>query len=237
MLYRWSAKENITEKVFDVHKFSAYRFLLRNGKISFPSRDGFERLVISLEGDLEVYLPDNELEIVLNSKDLCYMPPHENRFEARGQNCFAVMFQGMSRSNAGALIKRFNEVEVELRGTAGCRRRVYTCIGEKDLCWMLAGFTEGFKGEWTSYPSHKHDDKLEAYVYYGPMGSVGLQLIEDKERIEAYVVRPRDIVFIGSGYHPNVPAPDCEMRYLWVLYPLNERNMLVDLKPENSAFL
>lgn len=237
MLYRWSARENFVDKVFDVYKFSAYRFLIKEGKISFDRQENFERLIVNLEGTLVLHLFEDRREFVLNPKDVCYMPPHENSFEARGEDCFAVVFQGISKSKSGMQIKRFNELEAELRGTAGCRRQVHTCIGEKDVGWMLAGFTEGFKGEWTSYPSHKHDDKLEAYVYYGPSECVGLQLIEDDEKVEAYIVRSKDVVFIERGYHPNVPAPGCEMKYLWVLYPLGERNMKVELKPKYSTLL
>lgn len=237
MIFRWSARENFLDELFDVGRFSACRFFLKKWKMSFPPREGFERLVISLEGALTLYMPDRGQELVLNPKDVCYMPPHFNGFEARSEECFAVMFQGMSKSKADVLVKRFNEVKAELRGTVGCRRRVYTCIGEKDVGWMLVGFTEGFRSEWTSYPSHKHDDKLEAYVYYGSNESVGLQLIEDEDKVEAHIVRPRDVVFIEHGYHPNVPAPENEMKYLWVLYPLVERNMKFEFKPKNSIIL
>ncbi|MEM2824358.1 MAG: 5-deoxy-glucuronate isomerase, partial [Thermofilaceae archaeon] len=102
---------------------------------------------------------------------------------------------------------------------------------------LLAGFTEGFPGEWTSFPPHKHDDKVEVYVYYGLGDGFGVQIVEDEGGADSYIVRDGDAVVILRGYHPNVASPGSRICYVWVLcQTLGEKNMRVEVKPGFERF-
>ena len=97
----------------------------------------------------------------------------------------------------------------------------------------MAGYTEGWLGEWTSYPPHKHDDKTEIFVYYGLDKGFGLQMIEDETGYEVYKVKNWDAVVFKRGYHPNVPSPGSKICYLWILCQVTgKRSLRVSIHPD-----
>ena len=143
-----------------------------------------------------------------------------------------------SRLGRAWLVRRAPEAPSRLVGGAGYRRRVHTLLGVDDPSTsLMAGFTEGFPGEWTSFPPHKHDDKVEVYVYYGMGGGFGVQVVEDEGGADAYVVRDGDAVVILRGYHPNVASPGCGIGYVWILCQVaGGKSMGVEVKPGFERF-
>lgn len=139
-----------------------------------------------------------------------------------------VILQTPVQRDSYPLVVHPKQVEGEIRGRHGYRRRVYNIFGEKSpAIRLLVGETINFKGEWSSFPPHKHDEKLrnenpfeEIYLFkINPEDGFGLQRIytEDGSLDECVVVKSNDIVLIPRGYHPVCVIPGYELYYLWVL--------------------
>ncbi|MEM3964702.1 MAG: 5-deoxy-glucuronate isomerase, partial [Thermofilaceae archaeon] len=143
----------------------------------------------------------------LGPRDILYTSgPFELRLE--GRESLLVAAEAPSGLKELLLVKRASDAQPTLVGGEGYRRFVYALLGVNDPgTSLLAGFTEGFPGEWTSFPPHKHDDKVEVYVYYGLGDGFGVQIVEDEGGADSYIVRDGDAVVILSGYHPNVASP------------------------------
>ncbi|MEM1567836.1 MAG: 5-deoxy-glucuronate isomerase [Thermofilaceae archaeon] len=173
----------------------------------------------------------------LGARDLLYVAgPTE--VQLAGQGCLLVAAEAPSRLSGLWMVKRAGDAQPILVGGEGYRRFVYTLLGVNDPgTSLLAGFTEGFPGEWTSFPPHKHDDKVEVYVYYGLGDGFGVQIVEDEGGADSYIVRDGDAVVILRGYHPNVASPGSRICYVWVLcQTLGEKNMRVEVKPGFERF-
>ncbi|MGV9714325.1 5-deoxy-glucuronate isomerase [Gordonia sp. NPDC003424] len=127
------------------------------------------------------------------------------------------------------------DVPVELRGAGNCSRQVHNFgtagVFEADSIIACEVITPG--GNWSSYPSHKHDEnsdvesQLEEIYYFeidsGADGSPGFgyhRVYGTPERpIEVLEeVRDGDVVLVPHGYHgPSIAAPGYHMYYLNVM--------------------
>ena len=80
---------------------------------------------------------------------------------------------------------------------------------------LIVGETYNPRGNWSSWPPHKHDTHEEIYHYkFSNQNGFGLQMVDD----DITKVIEDDQVVIGEGYHPVVCCPYSEMYYLWVLF-------------------
>ena len=86
----------------------------------------------------------------------------------------------------------------------------------------------GLPGQWSSYPSHKHDrddppeevNMEEVYHFkVNPPQGFGIQVMynDDFSLNESYIVRNGDTIAIEQGYHPVAAAPGYQIYYLWVM--------------------
>lgn len=96
---------------------------------------------------------------------------------------------------------------------------------------LIIGETLAPSGNWTSYPSHKHDERNppfekpseEVYSFYfdKPGGFAMIRIYTPKEARdpldEAYVMNDGGVVAIGRGYHPIAVAPGYRCCYLFCL--------------------
>jgi len=196
---------------------------------------GREAVVACLKGSCSVGCELGSAELA--AKDVAYASGPAT-LELRGRGSLVVVGEAPSRSEGVWLVRRFSELKPLLVGSEGYRRHVYTALGVGDPSTsLLAGFTEGFPGEWTSFPPHKHDDKVEVYVYYGLGGGFGVQVVEDEDGADAYVVGDYDAVLILRGYHPNTAAPGYRICYLWILCQVRgEKSMRATVKPGFERF-
>jgi 5-deoxy-glucuronate isomerase len=126
-------------------------------------------------------------------------------------------------------------VAVEQRGAGNCSRQVHNFATadefEADSIIACEVITPG--GNWSSYPSHKHDESTETEteleeIYYfeiapGPTGERGFGY----QRIHGTPARPielltevhsGDAVLVPHGFHgPSIAAPGHDMYYLNVM--------------------
>lgn len=100
-------------------------------------------------------------------------------------------------------------------------------------------------GNWSGYPSHRHDvnnppaelDMEETYFYlFDPVQGFGFQSIytPDGTLNEAYRVQDHDTVAIAEGYHPLVGAPGYQMYYLWTMAGSQGRGLISSMDPAHA---
>jgi 5-deoxy-glucuronate isomerase len=220
--------ENAPFEMFNLNGFSLQ--CLKTSKrfeYAFPSAPGKERLVFSLKGSISVN------GTPLSEKDMMYLPIGETaRIKTDGE---AVVFVTETNGSQkySSYVKKYADAKKMKIGQPTFRRTVVTSIGESDPAnRFIAGYVEDSIGEWSSYPPHKHDDKPEAYIYYGINPGFGVQLILDGNDERAYVVHDYDAVLIPRGYHPHVNTSLRGGSYAWVISaPTDSRNLGVEIHP------
>ena len=108
-------------------------------------------------------------------------------------------------------------------------------------------------GNWSGYPSHRHDvnnppnelDMEETYFYlFDPPQGFGFQSVYTPEGVvagkfgerlnEAYRVTNYDTVAIAEGYHPLVGAPGYSMYYLWTMAGSQDRGLISSMDPAHA---
>ena len=100
-------------------------------------------------------------------------------------------------------------------------------------------------GNWSGYPSHRHDvnnppselDMEETYFYlFNPPQGFGFQSVykPDGSLNEAYRVQNYDTVAIAEGYHPLVGAPGYQMYYLWTMAGSQGRGLVSSMDPAHA---
>lgn len=123
------------------------------------------------------------------------------------------------------------EVITEHRGQLNWQRDVNDIITSKyegKVDKIVLGETYGCSGQWSSYPSHKHDTDRMPYevnmeeIYHfkvNPSQGFGIQVMynDDFSLNESYMVRNDDTIAIKEGYHPVAAAPGYSIYYLWVM--------------------
>jgi 5-deoxy-glucuronate isomerase len=128
-------------------------------------------------------------------------------------------------------VVRSSEITTEHRGKLNWQRDVndiITSAYEGKVDKIVLGETYGCAGQWSSYPSHKHDTDNMPYevnmeeIYHfkvNPKQGFGIQVMysDDMSLNESYIVRDGDSIAIKNGYHPVAAAPGYSVYYLWVM--------------------
>ena len=216
-------------KMFDLSGFSLWG--LKTGEKGFDydlaGSPGKERLVFSLKGEISVN------GTPLQVKDMMYLPLGEAaKIKSAGP---ATLFIAETTGSEmyQPYLKKYSDAQKMKIGQPTFRRTVVQSITESDPAnRFIAGYVEDSIGEWSSYPPHKHDDKPEAYIYFGLDPGFGVQLILDGEDEKAFVVHDYDAVLIPKGYHPHVNTSLRGGSYAWVISaPPTSRNLGVEIHP------
>jgi len=225
----------VLETLFENDK-GAYRWALvnSNNHVNYFKGLNREAVIACMKEPCIVFIDDKKYS--LNVKDVIYIPKGKNAliYNESDKYSLIVIGEGNASQEYDVYVKRFKEAKGFTSGYEGYRRNIFNMIGENDPSdSLLVGYTEGWPGEWTSYPPHKHDDKMEVYVYYGLENRFGLQIVETEDSFVAHKVKDYDAVVILKGYHPNVPTPKTSICYLWILTQLfGKRAMKVEVHPE-----
>jgi 5-deoxy-glucuronate isomerase len=194
-----------------------------------------ESVIITLDGKIKITADYLNYSIELDKKDVCYLPVH-NSFEIikLSQEAFIIIAEAFTNKYFSPYVKRFKEMPCFKSGLPPYQRLVYVAIGEQDKAdHFLVGYTEGLRGNWTSWPPHKHDDKPEVFIYYGMNDGYGLQMLVTDRKEEIYKVEDGDALIIEKGYHHNVAIPSCGINYLWIIYAeSHNRNLNVKVHPK-----
>ncbi|HWQ16922.1 MAG TPA: 5-deoxy-glucuronate isomerase [Sulfolobales archaeon] len=214
--------------IFDYRGFSLYSYRAsKRAELVLEPLEGRERTVASLGAWLRV---NSE---TLGERDIAYIPMGARAEIEVDTGSVVYIAESMAMNRYQFYVKRFQQSDSYDVGVEPYRRRVYVTIGEKDPAdSIIAGYVEGEKGNWTSYPPHRHDEKPEAYIFFGMGEGFGVQLIMDESGEYAYVVRDYDVVLIPRGYHPNVCTSLAGCKYLWIISaPIGKRDLSVTIHP------
>lgn len=139
------------------------------------------------------------------------------------------------------------DVVTEHRGKLNWQRDVNDIITSKyegRVDKIVLGETYGCSGQWSSYPSHKHDTDNMPYevnmeeIYHfkvNPGQGFGIQVMynDDMSLRESYIVRDGDSAAIKEGYHPVAAAPGYSVYYLWVMAGKSGRQLTPCDDPEH----
>jgi 5-deoxy-D-glucuronate isomerase len=232
LLYKSAKESDNFVKVFDYNGYALYSYK-SSGSQKFTRKMKFEsskkeRVVFSLEGPIRV----NGLD--LEEKDMLYIPTGSEEIEvASDRKCVIFIAETYGETKYHQYVRKYAEAQRMSIGQPTFRRSVVVTIGEKDPAnSFIAGYVEDSRGEWSSYPPHKHDDKPEAYIFYGIDPGFAVQVVIDGENEEAYVVHDYDTVLIPKGYHPHVNTSLTGSNYAWIISaPSENRNLGVEFHP------
>ena len=144
-----------------------------------------------------------------------------------------------ARKKYEAFVIDANDVTTEHRGKLNWQRDVNDIITSKyegKVDRIVLGETYSMPGQWSSYPSHKHDtDNLpfevnmeEIYHFkVNPGQGFGIQVMysDDMSLRESYIIKNGDSVAIKNGYHPVAAAPGYQVYYLWVMAGADTRQL------------
>lgn len=132
-----------------------------------------------------------------------------------------------------------SDIVTEHRGKLNWQRDVNDIITSKyegRVDKIVLGETYGCAGQWSSYPSHKHDTDNMPYevnmeeIYHfkvNPPQGFGIQVMysDDMSLRESYIVKDGDSIAIKNGYHPVAAAPGYSVYYLWVMAGTSGRQL------------
>jgi 5-deoxy-glucuronate isomerase len=218
-----------------------------------------EVIVVPLQGGVVVECDEQTLELTgrrdvfAGPTDFAYLPAGSTAYlRSPGGGRFALCGARACRR----LPVRYGaaaDVPVELRGAGRCSRQVnnFATADVLDADAIIACEVVTPKGNWSSYPPHKHDEtsevetELEEIYYFevaaGPEGQPGLayhRVYGTPERpIDVLAeVRDRDIVLVPHGWHgPSIAAPGHDLYYLNVMAgPGPERAWRIVDDPEHA---
>jgi 5-deoxy-glucuronate isomerase len=129
----------------------------------------------------------------------------------------------------------------QIHGKPPYEREVFMTLNpEVPASRLIAGWTFGRPGGWTSWPPHQHEKDLEeVYAYFDmPPPAFGLHLsYRESGRPEAvHQVSSGDFVIAPRGYHPTVAIPGMRNSYFWVLAAHRHSSRRYDLAVADPAF-
>ncbi|QGV80568.1 5-deoxy-glucuronate isomerase [Streptomyces ficellus] len=142
------------------------------------------------------------------------------------------------------------EVPVESRGSGTCAREVrnFAAADTFDCDRLIAVEVITPGGHWSSYPPHKHDERLpgeeteleEIYYFEIEGGGPGYQRVSPSRPGGADVlaeVRSGDAVLVPDGWHgPSIAPPGHAMYYLNVMAgPGDEREWKIRFHPDHRT--
>ena len=161
----------------------------------------------------------------------CLYVPNDNRWTATAEtDCVIAVCSAPGKGGHSARRIGPDGITLTTRGKGSNTRYVNNIAMEaEDYCDSLL-VTEVFtpNGNWSSYPSHRHDvddypniTYLEETYYHriAPENGFGIQRVytEDGSLDETMTVKDHDVVLVPRGHHPCAAPYGFEMYYLNVM--------------------
>jgi 5-deoxy-glucuronate isomerase len=195
-------------------------------------------VIMSGKCDIKVnglsYPNQGERKDVFSGKATAVYVPVNSKYEvteSQGFNLEVGVCFAKAEKKFEPFVVKPEEVIFNHRGILNYQRDVYDIVvdnGEGRVQRIVVGETYSYPGQWSSYPSHKHDTYNPPYeanmeeIYYfkvKPDDGFGIQVIytDDLSLRVAYMIKDGDTIFIPKGYHPVAAAPGFQVYYLWVM--------------------
>jgi len=199
-----------------------------------------EAVIVILSGKCDIAVGDTEFKNLGDRKDVfsgkptsVYVPINSTYKirESQGFEAELAIVSSKAEKQFKPFVVRPEDVEQNHRGLLNYQRDVSDIIvdnAEGKVHRIVVGETISYPGQWSSYPSHKHDEynppleaKMEEVYHFRikPSEGFGIQVMynDDLSLREAYMLKDKDTVIIPEGYHPVAAAPGFQVYYLWVM--------------------
>jgi 5-deoxy-glucuronate isomerase len=216
--------------------FNLYR--LRDGEAISEATGSMEAILVMVEGKAR-FTADGEdwgelgdrMNVFEKTPPHCLYVPNGSHWAAQATTdctiavCLAPGKRGHSARKIGP-----DGIKLTPRGVGSNQRHINNIAMEaEDYCDSLL-VTEVFTpaGNWSSYPSHRHDEDdyprityLEETYYHrlNPASGFGIQRVytDDRRLDETIAVSDGDVVLVPRGHHPCGAPHGFEMYYLNVM--------------------
>lgn len=214
--------------------FSLYR--LREGEAVGEATGGMEAILVMVEGKARFTAAGKDwgelgerMNVFEKTPPHCLYVPNGDQWETRATtDCTIGVCLAPGRGDHKARRIGPEGISLTPRGVGANQRFINNIAMEaEDYCDSLL-VTEVFTpaGNWSSYPSHRHDEDdfprvtyLEETYYHrlNPEQGFGVQRVytEDGSLNETMAVKNHDVVLVPRGHHP------CGAPYGFELYYLN----------------
>jgi 5-deoxy-glucuronate isomerase len=205
----------------------------------FAPEPGHEAALTILTGSVKATASDQtwgslggRTNVFDSATDTLFVPDGNRvELEALGSESEIAVSQATSDFKGPVTLYPAADAVIAQRGLPGWQREVRTYITPAaNVNRLILGETINGVGQWSSFPSHKHDrnnlpieaDLEEVYLFKiePPTGFAfqGLYSPDDPETANrAFLVRKDDVVAIPRGYHPVAAAPGHRVYYFWIL--------------------
>ncbi|MGW5367793.1 5-deoxy-glucuronate isomerase [Streptomyces sp. NPDC004009] len=217
---------------------------------------GSEWIVLPLHGGCTVRIEEDEFQLL--GRDSVFSEVSDFVYAPRDARVQIASGAGGRFALAGAKCERrlparygpAPEVPVEHRGSGACARRVrnFAAADTFDCDRLIAVEVVTPGGNWSSYPSHKHDEHrpgeesvLEEIYYFeidGPDGFGYQRVFPSREGGCDLLaeVRSGDAVLVPDGWHgPSIAQPGHDMYYLNVMAgPGETREWRIRFHPDHA---
>jgi 5-deoxy-glucuronate isomerase len=216
--------------------FSLYR--LRAGEKAAEATGANEVIIVMVEGKARLSgdghdwgVLGDRMDVFEKSPPHCLYLPSGETWEAVAEtDCIVAVCSAPGRGGHKARRIGPDRIELTPRGKGTNERHINNIAMEaEDYCDSLL-VTEVFTpaGNWSSYPSHRHDEDdyprityLEETYYHrlNPPQGFGIHRVytEDGALDETMAVKNHDVVLVPRGHHPCGAPYGYEMYYLNVM--------------------
>jgi 5-deoxy-glucuronate isomerase len=222
-------------------KFTGLAVLTLDAKENYKGESAAEELaLVILSGKCQIKVNDVTFENLGSRKDVfsgkattVYVPIHSQYevIEVKGGKLEIAIVSVPAEKQYQPFVVNPAEVVLNHRGVLNWQRDVHDIItdnGENRVDRIIVGETFSYSGQWSSYPSHKHDTHNlpfeskfdEIYLFkVDPVEGFGIQVMytDDFSLREAHIIKDGDAVALPEGYHPVASAPGFRVYYLWVM--------------------
>ncbi|MFF0778652.1 MULTISPECIES: 5-deoxy-glucuronate isomerase [unclassified Streptomyces] len=217
---------------------------------------GSEWIVLPLQGGCTVRIEEDEFQLLgresvfTGVSDFVYAPRDARVQIASGAGGRFALAGAKCERRLPARYGPAPEVPVEHRGSGTCARRVrnFAAADAFDCDRLIAVEVVTPGGNWSSYPSHKHDEhvpgeesRLEEIYYFeidGPNGFGYQRVFPSREGGSDVLaeVRSGDAVLVPDGWHgPSIAQPGHDMYYLNVMAgPGETREWRIRFHPDQA---
>ena len=216
--------------------FTLYK--LKLGETVSDETNEYECILVMIEGKAEINAAGQNWGILGDRMDVFEKKPPHSLYIPNGQkwslnaktDCVIAVCSAPGKSGHPARKIEPNGIKLIKRGSGSNTRYIHNiAMEDEDYCDSLL-VTEVFTpdGNWSSYPSHRHDEDdfpnityLEETYYHriNPKNGFGIQRIyhEDGSINEMIAVSDGDLVLVPKGHHPCGVPYGFEMYYLNVM--------------------
>ncbi len=216
--------------------FSLYR--LRPGETAAEATGGNEVILVMVEGKARIAAAGRDwgllgarMDVFERTAPHCLYLPDGSEWRARAEtDCVIAVCAAPGKGGHPARRIGPEGIALTRRGEGGNTRWINNIAMEaEDVCDSLL-VTEVFTpaGNWSSYPSHRHDEDdfprityLEETYYHriNPPGGWAIQRVytDDGSLDELIAVADGDVVLVPRGHHPCGTPPGSELYYLNVM--------------------